>query len=319
MKYLILFLLFPAFSSNLYAVDDAKQQKLDQARAEFERAYEALTEAKKQMIEAKKALYEVEGQRGFLGIIMDPSAEDSNVVISRVVAESGAEKAGVKDGDVLIAVRNKPLFGNDGEEKLRNSFSLFGHIKADETVTLTLQRNGETVDIDVVAQPKPRKFAMLDVPMDLPITHPAELSILNAELSSLDIEKIVEEAKEGVKDIERRIEIRRENEEPIVWTSKGDHALAGYHSLHNIEMAEINADLGKYFGTVNGVLIISAPKDSPFNIQAGDVITKLNGRKIENPRQLMLLLFTYKEGDKIVLKAMREKKEVTIDIEIPKE
>ena len=42
--------------------------------------------------------------------------------------------------------------------------------------------------------------------------------------------------------------------------------------LGDLELAPLNEDLGSYFGTTDGVLVISVPKDSKLNLKSGDVM-----------------------------------------------
>jgi hypothetical protein len=42
--------------------------------------------------------------------------------------------------------------------------------------------------------------------------------------------------------------------------------------LGRLELAPINPELGQYFGTDEGVLIISAPKDAELGLKGGDVV-----------------------------------------------
>jgi len=48
---------------------------------------------------------------------------------------------------------------------------------------------------------------------------------------------------------------------------------------HGLQMAEINPQLGRYFGASSGVLVLSPKKEFP-QLQAGDVITKVDGKAV---------------------------------------
>ena len=82
--------------------------------------------------------------------------------------------------------------------------------------------------------------------------------------------------------------------------------------LLDIELAPVNPQLGSYFGTTEGVLIVDAPQKAPLGLLAGDVILNVDGRAISSPRQLMRVLGSYDMGEPIQVEVMRQKKRVTL-------
>src|SRR3989442_15547105 len=48
----------------------------------------------------------------------------------------------------------------------------------------------------------------------------------------------------------------------------------------DLELVNLNADLGEYFGTKEGILVVKAPADSSLPLKAGDVILSV-GRSEE--------------------------------------
>src|SRR3989454_8898441 len=51
----------------------------------------------------------------------------------------------------------------------------------------------------------------------------------------------------------------------------------------DLELVSLNADLGEYFGTKEGVLVVKAPADSSLPLKGGDVITSIGGREPAKP------------------------------------
>jgi membrane-associated protease RseP (regulator of RpoE activity) len=82
--------------------------------------------------------------------------------------------------------------------------------------------------------------------------------------------------------------------------------------LENLELAPLNRDLGKYFGTSEGILVISVPSDSPLGLKAGDVVFAVDGRVPVSPAHLLHILRSYERGEPIRLEIMRMKKRETI-------
>jgi len=91
----------------------------------------------------------------------------------------------------------------------------------------------------------------------------------------------------------------------------------GGHGFGEMEMVELNASLGRYFGTDSGLLIVKAPKDNSFQLEDGDVLKSIDGRTPENLRHAVRILGSYESGETVKLKILRDKREKTITVEIP--
>lgn len=76
--------------------------------------------------------------------------------------------------------------------------------------------------------------------------------------------------------------------------------------------------LGIDLGVDEGIVIIAVEPGSPADnagIMAGDIITKIDDKKIESMSQLKKSLYNYKKGDKAKLTIIRKGKEQVIEIE----
>ena len=82
--------------------------------------------------------------------------------------------------------------------------------------------------------------------------------------------------------------------------------------LADLELAPLNPDLGQYFGTTSGVLVISAPKDSELGLKGGDVVLAVDGRKPESPSHLLRILRSYEEGESFKMDILRNRKRETV-------
>lgn len=85
----------------------------------------------------------------------------------------------------------------------------------------------------------------------------------------------------------------------------------------DMELVELTEGLGRYFGTDEGLLVISAPKSNAFQLQDGDVILSIDGREPSSVNHCMRILGSYQAGEKLVLNIMRDRKRETIDVEVP--
>jgi hypothetical protein len=82
--------------------------------------------------------------------------------------------------------------------------------------------------------------------------------------------------------------------------------------LGRLELAPLNSDLGRYFGTDEGVLVISAPKDSALGLRGGDVVLAVDGRAPSSPSHLLRILRSYERGETFKLDIMRNRKRETV-------
>ncbi len=105
----------------------------------------------------------------------------------------------------------------------------------------------------------------------------------------------------------------------ISTTGPGSYAFAFTSGgpLGRLELTSLNAGLGSYFGTSEGVLVISVPDSDNYGLMAGDVITAIDGRKVSSPSQLMRIMRTYEKDEAPKLQIMRQKRAESISIKLP--
>ncbi len=79
---------------------------------------------------------------------------------------------------------------------------------------------------------------------------------------------------------------------------------------------ELGPQLAEYFGVKQGVLVESVNPNTPASragLKAGDVVTKVNGTPVTNPREISFLV---RERKSISFTVVRYKKEMTLNIEL---
>lgn len=86
-----------------------------------------------------------------------------------------------------------------------------------------------------------------------------------------------------------------------------------------LELAELNDDLGDYFGTRTGVLVLRAPRDSTLPLKAGDVILGIDGRAPKSVDQVRRIFRSYDGGEAVKLEVMRKQKRSTVTWTVPAE
>src|SRR5438874_10478928 len=85
----------------------------------------------------------------------------------------------------------------------------------------------------------------------------------------------------------------------------------------DLELVSLNPDLGEYFGTKEGVLVVKAPADSSLPLKGGDVITSIGGRKPANPSHAMRILRSYETGETVSIEILRKQKRMSLTWKVP--
>lgn len=102
---------------------------------------------------------------------------------------------------------------------------------------------------------------------------------------------------------------------PVPPTPEMRHFLL--RGLGDAELATVTPKLGRYFGTDKGVLVLRVPEDAGVGLEEGDVILEIGGRVPEGSGHALRILRSYQPGDKVPLKIMRDRKPLSLDIELP--
>ena len=85
----------------------------------------------------------------------------------------------------------------------------------------------------------------------------------------------------------------------------------------DLELVGLNPDLGEYFGTKEGLLVVKAPADSSLPVKGGDVILSISGRKPSSPSHAMRILRSYEAGETVSIELMRKQKRLTVAWKVP--
>src|SRR5438045_47745 len=85
----------------------------------------------------------------------------------------------------------------------------------------------------------------------------------------------------------------------------------------DLELVSLNADLGEYFGTKEGILVVKAPADSTLSLKGGDVILSIGGRKPTSQSHAMRILRSYEPGESVAIDILRKQKRMSLAWKVP--
>jgi S1-C subfamily serine protease len=84
-----------------------------------------------------------EEKKGYLGVQIGKVPDADKVVIQKVLPDSPAEKAGLKDGDVLVLVDDlKPT-------DLQTTVKFIGSLKPGQKIKVRVERDGQEKELEV--------------------------------------------------------------------------------------------------------------------------------------------------------------------------
>lgn len=226
--------------------------------------------------------------------------EARGVAITQVIKDSPAEKAGLRKDDVIVR------FEDDSVTSVRKLNRLVSEVAPDQTVRLRVSRGGSEQDVAVTIGKRNQSInAMGD-------WHAFD------KLKGLD--KI--EGLERLKDFELNMP---PGAKVWKWEGPGKDGMMfpfGNHRRIGISTTQLTKQLAEYFGIGDsqGVLVTSVMDDSPAakaGLKAGDVITAIDGDKVEDAGDLAQGINKKKDGD-VRLTVIRNKNQRTITV-TPKE
>jgi len=238
-------------------------------------------------------------RRARLGVTIDMRAGDVDSVgatLQSVTPGGPAAKAGLRSGDVLTRIDGKSLTANDntrsGAEESPPGVRLMEYaaqLQPNDTIRVEYLRTGARHTATLVTGDEPLlTMEVFPDGGDFNFKMPGGLTMERTPFRGM---------------------IRGEQ----LPGGAMSYSLAfGGGPLADLELAPLNPDLGQYFGTTEGVLVINVPKESTLGVKGGDVILGIDGRKATGPGSLLRILRSYDPGDSFKLDIMRNKTRTTV-------
>ena len=294
------------------APDAAKEKELAAAREELHRAAQRVAELSRDLGGTRDMVIERRlTPRPVLGVILEGD-DGTGVRIAAVTPESGAAKAGLRSGDRITAIEGKALAGGDGDARLADARARLRKLDEKAPVAVTYLREGRTASAKVTPAPGDQLIMLHDSDGDFefggaPMMHIGPDGDVRVEARTVRV------APGGVAPQIRR-EISRER------LCDDDDCrlplLAEAFRWNGLNLASVDKDLGRYFGTDSGVLVLSIPEGMG-GLRAGDVLKKVDGKSVSTPREAMAAAHTHEPGSAVSVEYLRDRKLLNTRMTLP--
>lgn len=236
------------------------------------------------------------GRRGVVGLRLDPASGRDGARVLEVSPGGPAQDAGIRPGDVIVAVNGAPISGNDtARQAIRRLMS----VRPNSPVKVRVMRHGKPQALELTARPL-FVFAFTGPAgwgAGLPM--PPALPAAPALLARPDAPGPIA----GLPPNPRLPDL------PYFQALSAETA--------GMELVALTPTLGSYFGTDKGVLVLRAPADDAFRLEDGDVIVSIGGREPRNGAHATRILGSYGPGEHLVMKIVRHRKPMDLAITLP--
>ncbi|WFC42686.1 PDZ domain-containing protein [Pseudoxanthomonas sp. SE1] len=284
-----------------------QQKELETARADLQRAARRVAELSRNSSVPAHALHPGTPlqRKPRLGVLLTGD-DDTGVRITGITPDSGAAKAGLKAGDRLVGVGGKPIAGASADERLANARAALADLKTDVPVSISYRRDGRNHDVKATPIPINPQFAFSTYRMAGP--EPSGLDeALTITLDDLPV-GIAPEVQRELRQLGTLADCKEQDCRLPV--------LAEAFRWSNLNLARVDPSLGRYFGTDTGVLVLSAGEELK-ELQAGDVILRIEGEPVTTPREAMQALRGRPEEAKVPIEYLRDRRTQTTTLTVP--
>ena len=260
----------------------ALEKELAEARAELDKAAREVAEISRQLYGGESGdvmSFVHAGPRGsMLGVNIGAGVpRDDGVEVAGVSPGGPAEQAGIRTGDVLVAVDGQALKRSGDRNAGQQLVELMRGVEP-----------GRAVKVDYLRDGKKRTATVTTAPAEPPIVR-----VLR--------ERRVGPMGEGL---------------PMPMPSL-EGMVGPERAFPSLELVPVTPKLGAYFGTDKGLLVVRAPAGKGLPLEEGDVLQTIDGRAPESPGHAFRILHSYQPGEKVKLGVLRQRKQLALEATIP--
>lgn len=238
--------------------------------------------------------YSFSSGRPRIGVTVDPRADKENdqlgARLQAVTPDGPAAKAGLTAGDVITRFNGVSLGGVKGDDDDESG-------PAQKLVELARKLEpGDTVDVEYRRGRDTRKAKLVAQELDaMGMGHRFRM-----ELPKMDWDGEMPHPRM-----------------PMMDGGPGGFRLFRDGDGMGLHLADLNPELGAYFGAKEGVLLLETPRDSSLPLKAGDVILAIDGRAPTSEAHARRILRSYDAGETAKLEILRKQKKLTVSWKVP--
>ena len=238
-------------------------------------------------------------ERGWLGVGIGLN-EEGRTAIGSTDPDSPAELAKLQTGDVVLKIGDRDVSSpNVLAAEIRKR-------KPGQDVTLKIERDGKPMDVKVKLGEYAENEALREMEVRFPGFFGPDAPMPGTAPKSVSPEKAPRP------DAPRPLAPKTQE-----WSYETRKFIGVY-------CGELNRELAEHFGVKEGMgLIVSkltegGPAEKA-KLKVGDVIISVDGKRVETVNDLIDLVQAKAKGTKVKLEILREKKAMTIDVEVSEE
>ena len=236
-----------------------------------------------------------------IGVLLAPDAV-AGVQVVGVTPDGGAADAGLQSGDRIVSIDGKQVLGSSAELRLENARMLLGNLSTKLPVKIAYVRAGQAGTVSVT--PKSQRGQVW----------------VNSHRGTPEPDVMMHRSHDG-----HAPGVAPEVNREVIRIISGDNCKGGdcrtpmlmeAMRWNGLNLASVDAKLGRYFGTDRGVLVLSAGPDLA-GLQAGDVIHKVDGKAVATPREAMAALRAKPADSLVAIEYLRDRKPGSAKVKVP--
>jgi membrane-associated protease RseP (regulator of RpoE activity) len=253
--------------------------------------------------------------RPVIGVVLAPD-DLAGVRIAAVTPGGGGAKAGLAPGDRIVTIEGASLQGTTGALRLRNARKLLSRVEAGSPVRIGYVRGGKPASVAVTPQIDQTVYFVRDDGSLLRASGNVKMARDRTGRLQVDADRVDHTLAPGVAP-----EIRQE----IIRIGPGAGCNGGHCEIpalmsafrwNGLNLASVDKQLGRYFGTDHGVLVLSPGELS--GLQAGDVIQRIDAKAVASPREAMAAMGNKPGGTRVSVDYLRDRKAGKVQVTVPK-